>query len=137
MNKKHKTIKTNTQLIHEIEVNNKELLMKNNYKSEFRSICVKLMWLWFLGNSFYNLSLSLTNVSSANTLSNSSIIFIIFFRKFVFGSKITVIKILSTLLVVTGLGFVIWLDSSIIANDKYQFDNKKQSFAGNNIYLLF
>lgn len=91
------------------------------------------MIFWYIGNSFYNSSLYKTRISSANTLSNISILFIIAINRIYFKAKLTIIMIFGINLVFIGLGGVFWLD---MTNPKGDNDNQSEGIIGDLLAIL-
>ena len=101
-----------TLLIESLDSNN-----KFEYYENFNGFVIILMLLWYLGNSFYNVSLMTTSISSANTLSNSSILFILFIRLVFFKDSCSFYKIFGLIIILLALGGIFWIDSGSQSSD--------------------
>lgn len=129
----------------------KEKLLTNNNKDEnesdqdteinyirnysFHFNCILLMILWYFGNGFYNVSLMRTTISSANTLSNSNIVFIFILNFFIYKKKMDLLKFIGLIILFAGLGTVIWVDTQ--RNNKSNILGDVYSLIGAFVYSFF
>jgi drug/metabolite transporter (DMT)-like permease len=104
---------------------------KIKYEKEFHFICVILMFCWFFGNAFYNMGLTLTSITSANTLSNSAIIFILVEKVIFFKSKCSKYKIIGLLLCMGGVILMAYFEATIKREDE-----KERTIKGDICILL-
>jgi drug/metabolite transporter (DMT)-like permease len=109
-----------------IQLNQKNL--EKNFK-KFHIICITLMVFWYFGNAFYNVGLSMTSISSANTLSNSSAIFILLIN-FIFKRTCSIIRVLAIILITAG-GVLM----AFFQRQSKEKDDGKDSIMGD-IYLI-
>ena len=86
---------------------------KHNYENKFHKMCISLMATWYFGNAFYNYGLSLTSVTSANSLSSLAIVFIFLEKIFFFKSKCSIYKVLGTFLCISGIALMGVFESSV------------------------
>jgi len=102
---------------------------RHNYENKFHKMSIFLMIFWYFGNSFYNYGLNLTSITSANSLSNFSIIFILLEKILVFKSKCSIFKIVGTILCAGGVGMMMAFESSIK-------QEKERSFLGDVLIVI-
>jgi drug/metabolite transporter (DMT)-like permease len=88
------------------------------YEKEFHFICIILMFCWCFGNAFYNMGLTLTSITSSNTLSNSAIIFILVEKVIFFKSKCSKYKIIGLLLCMSGVILMAYFEATVNRDDK-------------------
>lgn len=107
--------------------------IKNNkvttYNKKFHKAGILMMIFWYFGNGFYNLGLSATSITSSNTLSNVSIVFIFLIKVIFYNSKCELLKVISTLIAGVGIFFIGKFESTV------KEDSQKDSFIGD-IYVL-
>lgn len=101
----------------------------------FHVSCIILTILWYFGNGFYNVSLMKTTISSANTLSNSNIVFIFLLNYVIYKKKMDLLKFIGLIILFAGLGTVIWVDTQ--RNNKSNILGDAYSLIGAFIYSFF
>ena len=99
------------------------------YNRRFHKYGIIMMLFWYFGNGFYNLGLINTSITSSNTLSNTSIVFIFLIKAIFLGAKCELLKIIATLLAGAGIFFMARFESTI------EGDTQKASFLGD-VYVL-
>ena len=104
---------------------------KSHYKAEFHLMCIILMIFWYFANSFYNLGLTLTSVTSSNSLSNISILFILIGKMIFIKVSCSVYKLIALILCVGGVTCIALFDVYVKKSETEQ----KESIMGD-IYLI-
>lgn len=107
------------------------------YNKQFHLMCIYLAVLWYLGNCFYNLSIMTTSISSANTLSNSSIVFILTIKILYLKSSCSIYRILGLIIISIALGGLFWVDSGNSSSKKSSIIGDFYSILGALIYSVF
>jgi drug/metabolite transporter (DMT)-like permease len=106
----------------------------NEYKQGFHFMVIVLMIFWYFGNVFYNLGLTRTSITSSNTLSNVTIIFLFTLKVLIF-KKYSILKswfkIVSTFLCVGGIILMAIFENYNIQ----QSEGQEHSIVGD-IYLI-
>lgn len=107
------TAETFSETIERVMTDNRQ-----NYEKKFHQICISLTVMWYFGNAFYNYGLTMTSITSANSLSNLAIIFIFIEKIIFFKSKCTVFKIVGTFLCISGVAMMGVFESSVEQSQK-------------------
>lgn len=76
---------------------------RSDYSGKFHIICIILMTFWYFGNAFYNLGLSVTSITSSNTIANVNIVFIFLIKMIFFKSKCSLYKIIGLIFCIAGI----------------------------------
>lgn len=120
------------------EDNNQKINLRLEYNKKFHLFCIILMLLWYFGNCFYNLSIMTTSISSTNTISNSSIIFIFAIKIGFLKSKCSKYKVIGLILIIVSLIGVFWIDSDIRNNrDQVSISGDIFAIVGALFYSVF